>query len=182
MSDPGRRYRRWLRLYPEPYRTARGEEILSTLLDSAGGGGPAWRDLLTLVLHAARVRIGLILRRPGRPPLPQPVRLVTWLLVGSAAAAWANAVFDRGYPMHRGPGPGPIVAGFIFLGLNFLLQARRRWLFMLVIGVFGLFTASILVDTRSIVAGLVLASPYVLCALLLIAGRKRYMRAISASA
>ena len=177
MKDPGRRYQKWLRLYPEPYRTARGDEILSTLLDSADGGGPAGRHLLTLVVHAARVRIGLILRRPARPPLPQPVRLVTWLLVGSAVAAWANAVFNHGYPMH--PGPGPVVAGLIFLGLNFLLQARRRSLFFLVIGVFGLFTASILVQTRPIDAGLVLASPYLLCALLLIAGRKRYMTQVN---
>jgi hypothetical protein len=179
MKDPKRRYRRWLRVYPKAYRTVRGEEILATLLDSTDQGRLPARDLLYVLAHAIRVRISQMMRGPGRRPLPQPVRLVTWILVGSAAIDWINAILDHGYPKHPGAGPSPVVAGFILLGLNFLLQARRRILFMLVLGVFGEFIASIVVHSRPIYGGLVLASPYFLFVVLLLVGWKRYMTAIA---
>ena len=179
MNDTKRRYQRWLRVYPKAYRTIRGEEILSTLLDSTDRGRLSARDLLYLLAHAIRVRISQMMRGPGRQPLPQPVRLVTWILVGSAAIDWANPLFEHGYPKHPGVGPGPVVAGFIFLGLNFLLQARRRILFMLVLGVLVAFIALILVHARPTYGGLILASPYLLFVALLVVGWKRYMRAIA---
>ena len=179
MKDPKRRYQRWLRVYPKAYRTVRGEEILSTLLDSTDRGRLSARDLLYLLAHAIRVRISQMMRGPGRRPLPQPVRLVTWILVGSAAINWVKPFFDHGYPKHPSVSPGPVVAGFIFLGLNFLLQARRRILFMLVIGVLVSFIASILVQSRPAYGGLILASPYLLFVVLLIVGWKRYMTAIA---
>jgi hypothetical protein len=179
MTDRQRRYRMWLRVYPEAYRTVRGEEILATLLDSTDHGRPAVRDLLLLLAHGTRVRIGLIGKGPGRRPLPQPVRLVTWILVGFAASTWLNAILDHGYPKHPGVGPGAVVSGFILLGLNFALQSRRRLLYLLVIGVFVAFIASTLVQSRPVYGGLVLCAPYVVLALLLIAGWSRYMAALA---
>jgi hypothetical protein len=177
MKDPDRRDRMWMRVYPKAYRKARGAEILSTLLDATDRGRPAARDLLAIVVHAVKVRIGMVTRGPGRRPLPQPVRFVTWILVGLAVSNWVNEVLDRGYPKHPGP-TSPMVAGFIFLGLNFLLQARRRMLFMLVIGVFATFIASTVIQARPAYAGLIVASPYVLFVLLLVVGWKRFMTAI----
>jgi hypothetical protein len=181
MKDPERRDQLWLRLYPKSYRTARGGEILSTLLDATDRDRPSPRDLLSIVPHAVKVRVSLIAKGPRRRPLPQPVRLVTWILVGMAASSWVNAILDHGYPKSPGPHPQPslIVTGFIFLGLNFLLQARRRMLFLLVIGVFVLFITSTVIDTRPAYAGLILTSPYVLFVLLLLGGWKRYMTAIA---
>jgi hypothetical protein len=178
MKDPERRYQMWLRVYPRQYRTVRGEEILSTLLDATDRGRPAAGDLLYIVVHAIRVRISQMVRGPVRRPLPQPIRLVTWFLVGSAVSSWVNAILDRGYPKHPGGGPGPIVAGFIFLGLNFLLQARRRFLFFSVTGVLVAFIASILAQSRPIYGGLILAGPYLLFVVLLLVGWKRYMTAV----
>jgi hypothetical protein len=180
VNGPERRYRMWLRVYPEAYRTVRGEEILSTLLDSSEHGRPATRDLLYLVAHGLRVRIGLIGKGPVKPPLPQPVRLVTWILVGCAAGTWLNAILDHGYPKHAGIGPGPVVSGFILLGLNLLLQARRRMLYMLVIGAFALFITSILVQARPIYGGLALSGPYLVLTLLLLVGWKRAMADVAA--
>lgn len=179
MKDPERRYQMWLRVYPKDYRTVRGEEILSTLLDSTDRGRPGTRDLLYIVAHAVRVRISLFVKGPGRRPLPQPVRVVTWMLVGLAAINWADAILDHGFPKATNPGPSPIVVGFIFLGLNLLLQARRRPLFMLVIGIFGVFIASTVIHGRPAYGGFILAAPYVLFVLLLIIGWKRYMTAIA---
>jgi hypothetical protein len=179
MNDPTRRFPMWLKVYPKAYRDVRGIEILSTLLDATDGNRPALRDLFPIVVHALKVRIRQFVKGPGRRPLPQPVRFVTWILVGSAASAWANAILDHGYPKHPGPSPNLIVTGFILLGLNFLLQARRRLLFVGVIGVLGVFVWSIVTQARPIYGGAILAAPYSLLVLLLIIGWKRYMTAIA---
>jgi hypothetical protein len=179
VKDPERRYQMWLRVYPKSYRTVRGDEILSTLLDSTDRGRPATRDLLFIVAHAIRLRINLFVRGRGRRHLPQPVRFVTWILVGLAASNWLNAILDHGYPKAPNPGPSSIAVGFIFLGLNLLLQARRWLAFVLVIGTFVAFIASTVLHSRPAYGGLILASPYVLFVLLLIFGWKRYMTAIA---
>lgn len=183
MTDPERRYQRWLRLYPKEYRSVRGDEMLATLLDSTEHDHPKIVDLLHIIVHAARVRLSVVGKGPVRRPLPQPVRLATWILVGLAVVNWANAILnaalDHSHPKEPSMQPWVIVTGFVLLGLNLLLQARRRLLYMIVIAVLVAFIATGLMATGLSGAALVIEVPYLLLVLLLAAGWRRYMAAIS---
>ena len=179
MRDPRRRYERWLRVYPRTYRSVRGEEILATLLDASSEQvRPAFGDLLRIVAHAMRVRVRLCAGRPVRRSLPQPVRLVTWLLVGVAVFDWYNALVTHSGPRDPGSPLRGIAAGFLFFVLNVLLQTRRRLLYVLVIGVFLTLLAMVLVATGPTGIGVVFDVPYILFVVLLIVGWHPYMVAI----
>ena len=127
MTDPKRRYQRWLRVYPKEYRSLRGDEILATLLDSTDHDHPKIMDLFHIVVHTIRVRLSSISKGPVKRPLPQPVRLLTWILVGLAVVNWANAILNaalgQSHPKEPSMQPRVIVTGFVLLGLNLLLQA-----------------------------------------------------------
>ncbi len=58
MTGLERRYRLLLRAYPASYRAARGDELISTLLDTAepDRAWPTWREARALVLAGLRVR------------------------------------------------------------------------------------------------------------------------------
>jgi hypothetical protein len=58
MTALERRYRRLLRAYPASYRAARGDEMLTTLVENAqpGGAWPSWRETRALVLGGLQVR------------------------------------------------------------------------------------------------------------------------------
>jgi hypothetical protein len=181
MKRSQRRYHLWLRLYPKEYRSVRGDEILSTLLDTADGRRLTLGELVYVFAHASRVWARRIVLGPVKRPLPQPVRLVTWLLVGGAAVYWLGAILEHiqhhSLPQHPLP-PGPVVDGLVFFGLNLLLQARRRFLYALVIAVLIYFVVGGLVKTGFSVAGLVAEVPYTALVLLLLIGWSRYMDAI----
>jgi hypothetical protein len=180
MTVDERRYRRWLRLYPKAYRTDRGEEIVGTLLESNSDHHRlVVRDLAFLVMHAARVRLRLIVRRPAPAPMPQPARLVTWILVVLGVMNLFDGVaLDRGGPKNPGPDVRGIVAGAVFLLLAVLLMGRRRSLYATVIGVLFVFVGSAVVDSDQLIGGLILASPLVVLLLLLLGGWHRFMVAL----
>jgi hypothetical protein len=181
MSADERRYRRWLRLYPEEYRRTRGEEILGTLVETnADGHHLAIGDLARLVAHAARVRLRLIVRRPPRAPLPQPARLVTWIFFALGIMNLFDGVaLGWGGPKNPGPDVRSIVAGLVFLLLAVFLIGRQRFLYATVIGVLLVFIGSAVVDSDQLIGGLLLASPLVVLLLLLLGGWRRSMAALS---
>lgn len=181
MKNLQRRYRRWLRLYPKAYRYEHGDEILATLLDGASEGREAsLTDLLHLIAHAVRVRMHLSRGRAERPGMPQPVRLVTWLLVGLGVIDLYGSVFTHGGPENPGPNWRGIGAGVAFLGLNLLLQARRRFLYPLVIAVLVAFVVGGLSRSGPSVGGFLVEGPYLFLIVFLLAGWHRYMAAIRA--
>ncbi len=178
MKDLQRRYRRWLRLYPKAYRSAHGDEVLATLLDGASEGRePSTTDLIHLMAHAVRVRARLFFRSAHRG-MPQPVRLVTWLLVGFAVIDLYGSIFTHGGPKNPGPNFGGIATALVFLGLNLLLQARRRFLYVAVIGVLITFVVGGLSTSGPSVGGFLIEVPYLLFIVLLLAGWHRYVAAI----
>jgi hypothetical protein len=85
-----RRFRLLLRAYPPEYRAERGEEILSTLLDSvpAGRRAPSFADAVDLVGNGLRRRWGLqgIAGLDAGLALAAPVALA--LAAGIAGFAW----------------------------------------------------------------------------------------------
>jgi len=167
-------------MYPKTYRSLRGDEILATLLDSTSEQDRgATRDLLHIVAHAMRVRLRLTTEGPGRRcNLPQPVRLVTWLLVGMAVVVWYGAIFTHNGPKNPGLNLRGIVDGFVFVVLALLIQVRRRLLYILVIGTLVAFLAAGLLATGPSGAGFIIEVPYALLIVLLIAGWHRFMKAI----
>lgn len=175
MRDPLRRYRRWLRAYPEAYRSARGEEILSTLLDACSEHGRASMvDLAYIWAHGGRVRLRMARQRwARRPPMPQPARLVTWLLVGAAVVAWYDALSSHNGPRNPGVHTRGIVGGVVFVALNLLLQARRRFLYGLVTAALVAFLA-LAIAGGGPTTGFLVGAPYVLLVGLLLAGWRRY--------
>ena len=85
MKDSNRRQKALLRLYPKSYRNDRGDEILGTLYEASSQHHRVGAmDLLYIVTHALRVRVRFLINGHGGGRLPQPVRLVTWLLDGLA--------------------------------------------------------------------------------------------------
>jgi hypothetical protein len=183
MKDPDVRYRRWLRLYPKSYRSVRGQEILGTLLDSSDENGPTFRDLLHLGAHAFRVRLTLLRNRPPRGPLPQPARVVSWILTIFAAMDLITGLFlSHGGPKNPGPDVREIVGGCILAALALLLWARRPAFYSLVIAVLALTVLSSVLQADEPVPGLVLAAPQLVLALVLLAGWNRFKKATSAPA
>jgi hypothetical protein len=174
MSGRERRYETLLRLYPKSYRSVRGDEMLGTLLEATTQGrrlGVA--DLLYMVVHALRVRLRLIVSGPTRGPLPQPVRLVTWILNGLAVVVWTGVITSHPGPKNPGVPWQGIVAGFVFVCLSVLLVLRRRAIYLLVIGVLLSFVCSIVVASGPSV-GAIMAVPYSLLVALLVIGWHRY--------
>jgi hypothetical protein len=178
MKDPARRYQTLLRIYPKEYRSVRGDEILTTLLD-ADERRLTPSELFYLLVHAARVRTRRIVLGPRGRPLPQPVRFVTWVLVTLVTWNWVTAIVNLiGHQAHNDIPPGPVVAGCVFFGLNVLIQARRRFLYGLAIAVIASFVVSGLIQARWSVGSLV-EIPYTLLALLLLIGWQRCMVAVA---
>jgi hypothetical protein len=97
-SELERRYRRLLRWYPRAYRTERGTELVTTLLDTAGPDRrrPTRRDAVDLAWGGLRQRFRL--------PLGFAVRVtaVAAALIagamGAAAGAWAVWLTSPGLP------------------------------------------------------------------------------------
>ncbi|NIZ90308.1 hypothetical protein [Kineococcus rubinsiae] len=119
-----RTYRRWLRLYPGPFRHEHGEEALSTLLDTAGDP-PRVRaqEVLALVNGAlrARAQIGLS-QRPST--LLEGLRWAMVLLLASSMSGhiWFLLAGARGdistTPVLTGLGVASLVsalAGFLLV-------------------------------------------------------------------
>lgn len=178
MSEPDRRYQRWLFAYPEEYRTVRGEEIIGTLLESSSGrGGPALRDVLAIVLHGAAMRIRLMARRFGRGRLPRSVHWATNFLVFLAASSWiAAATADNG-PRNPSSHVGNVVVGIVLIVLCLLLRTWSRFLYMAVIGTLLSFVITVVVRTTPFYDGLILGAPFLVPVTLLIVGWRRYMSA-----
>jgi hypothetical protein len=83
-----RRYRRLLLAYPRWYRSVRGLEMLTTLLDAAAPGQrrPTWRDL---VLRGLRCRLGL----PGRAAVMGLLGLTAVLVAAALPPATRTAAY-----------------------------------------------------------------------------------------
>jgi hypothetical protein len=181
MSDPARRYRVLLRLYPEEYRSVRADEIVATLLDAADQRRLARGELFYLFIHAATVWARAIVSGLKGRPLPQPVRFVTWVLVGLATWNWLHAALNLiGHHPDNAIPPGPLVAGFVFFGLHVLIQARRRLLYVLAVAVIASFVVSGLIQTGPSIGALV-EVPYATLGLLLLIGWRADMAAIAQS-
>jgi hypothetical protein len=178
MNDWTSRDKAVLRLYPKSYRNDRGDEILGTLYEAHPQHHRVGAmDLLYIATHAFRVRVRFLLKGLGGGPLPQPVRLVTWLLDGLAAIFVIGAVFAHHGPKNAGFHWQVLLTGLAFLALSLMLQARRRALYVLVIGVLTIFGCSIVVDSGPDF-GAVLSAPFVVFALLLAIGWRRYTATI----
>ena len=178
MKDSKRRHEAVLRLYPKSYRNDRGDEILGTLYEASSQRRRVGvMDLLYLATHAFRVRVRFLLKELEGGRLPQPVRLVTWLLDGLAAVFVIGAVFAHHGPENPGFHWQVLLAGLAFLALSLMLQARRRTFYMIVIAVLTIFACSIVVDSGPDL-GAVLSAPIVMFALLLAIGWRRYRATI----
>jgi hypothetical protein len=98
------RHCRWLlRAYPAPYRAERGDEMLTTLVETVAPGRawPGWREAAALVLGGLQVRGQQHRRLPTAANLRLSVVLglaVSAALLGSATAGWPVAPFDIGSP------------------------------------------------------------------------------------
>jgi hypothetical protein len=172
------RYKAVLRLYPKSYRKDRGDEILGTLCEASSLHRRVdAMDLLYIATHALRVRVRFLLNRLEGGPLPQPVRFVTWLLDGLAVVFVIGAVFAHHGPENPGFHWQELLAGLAFFTLSLMLQARRRSLYVLVIGVLTIFACSIVVDSGPDL-GAVLSAPFVIFAVLLAIGWSRYRATI----
>ena len=126
-----------------------------------------------------RVWTGRIVLGPRGRPLPQPVRFVTWVLISLCTWNWLGAVLDGiGHRAQSDIPPGPLAAGFVFFGLNVLIQSRRRSSYVLVIAVMASFVVSGLVQTQWSV-GTIVEIPYTVFVLLLVIGWKRYVALIA---
>ena len=97
------------------------------------------------------------------------------MLIALCALNWLGALFDfvGHHPQNDIP-PGPLVAGFVFFGLNALVQARRRFLYLLAIIAIASFVVSGLIQARSSL-GSIVEIPYTILVLLLLIGWRRYM-------
>jgi hypothetical protein len=89
-----------LRCYPQSYRRARGEELVSTLLDAAPEGRlrPTWRERVTLVRHGLRCRLGR----------PESRSVVVWSVLTAVICGLFVAALGSwlGWEAAR-PEPGP---------------------------------------------------------------------------
>ena len=157
----------------------RGDEIFATLLDAAEERGLTSGEVLYVLVHALRVWTRRIVLGPRGRPLPQPVRFVTWVLISLCTWNWLGAILDGiGHRAQSDIPPGPLAAGFVFFGLNVLIQSRRRSSYVLVIAVMASFVVSGLVQTQWSV-GTIVEIPYTVFVLLLVIGWKRYVALIA---
>ena len=109
MSNPDDRYRRLLSAYPAWYRSERGEEILSTLRESAQarGGRVSLGEAVSLLAHGLAVRfdlsergaLGALAARLASPGLALAALLATVALVFGELLAPSY----MGGPAHPGP-------------------------------------------------------------------------------
>lgn len=83
-----RRYGRLLRLYPSAYRRERGDEVLTTLLETAEPGTvrPTARETLALVLGALRAHAGTNVRLTPGQTWMSAVRTGALMLLAYATA------------------------------------------------------------------------------------------------
>lgn len=131
-----RRYRWWLRMYPQPYRRQREDELLGTLMDAARPGQrrPAVREVWPLFLSALRVRAGTPTRRTPSDIWLSTLRLSTLLLLadaGAQAAAYAGRVVFSELLMGRGltlTSDLGYVIELAMCALALLMVAHRRYL------------------------------------------------------
>lgn len=178
MKDPNRRFETVLRLYPRSYRNHRGDEIMGTLYEASSQDRRIGAmDLLYIATHAFRVRVRFLVNGLECGRLPQPVRLVTWLLDGLGVIFVFGAVFAHHGPQNPGFHWTELLAGLVFIVLSLLLWVRRRSLYILVVGVLTIFACSIVVDS-DLGLGAILSAPFVLFTLLLAIGWPRYRAAI----
>lgn len=93
-----RTYRRWLRLYPAPFRQQHGDEVLSTLLDAAGDPPRVQtREVIALAIAALRSRAQLGRReRPGAVAEGLRVALVTISATSILGSTWFLLAAARG--------------------------------------------------------------------------------------
>jgi hypothetical protein len=174
VKDSNFRYEAMMRLYPKSYRTDRGDEILGTLYEaSSQDRRPDAVDLMYIATHALRVRVRFFVNRLGGGPLPQPVRFVSWLLDGLAAVFVIGAVFARHGLKNSGFHWQLLLIGCGLFALSLMLLARRRSLYIVVIGVLTIFACVIVLDSGPDF-GAVLGAPFVMLALLLVIGWSRY--------
>jgi hypothetical protein len=178
MKDSNRRHNALLRLYPKSYRNDRGDEILATLYEAnAKNDRIGAIDLLYIATHALRVRGRFLAKGLGGRRLPQPVRLVTWLLDGLAVIFVVGAVFAHHGPENSGFHWQVLLVGLAFFAVSLMLVARRRSLYVLAGGVLMIFACIIVVDSGPDF-GAILSVPFVMFALLLAIGWPRYRAAI----
>lgn len=177
MKNLERRYEAWLRLYPKSYRIVHGDEILGTLLEANPHRRLPALDLLYLVMHAFRVRLRLMVHGSSNGPLPQPVRLVTWILNGLAVIALLAALFSHHGPKNPGPNGLAIFGTIALFGLSIMVVAHRRFLYLFAIAVLTLFACCIVVASQ-LGLGAVLAAPVMVLVALLAVGWPRYVAAI----
>jgi hypothetical protein len=178
MKDSNRRPKALLRLYPKSYRNDRGNEILGTLYEASSQHRRVGAlDLLYIAIHALRVRVRFLVNGLGGGRLPQPVRFVTWLLDGLAVVFVLGAVFAHHGPKNSGFHWQVLLAGLAFFALGLMVVARRRFLYILTIGVLMVFACSIVVDSGP-GAGAIVSAPFVVFALLLAIGWPRYRAGI----
>ncbi len=174
MSRSERRYRRWLRFYPKEYRHARGEEILTTLLEARSDRGRlSLADLLHITTHGTYVRAWSMARRWRAARLPRSVYVATLVIAILAALNLLAAAFPHNGPQNQSSHLDNIVVGFVFVGIDLLLWAWSRRLYPLAMGVLAVVvaTSAVTVDLSRDVYAVV---PLVL----LVVGRKRYMARI----
>ena len=193
MKDPAPRYKMLLRIYPRDYRSVRGDEILGTLLDVSGERGLTPGEVMYVLVHTVKVWVRRIILGAGADILCLNLfRFVTWVLIALCTWNWLGALFDfiGHHPQNDIP-PGPVAAGFVFFGLNVLIQARRRFLYVLAIAVITSFVVSGLIQTAMVVwvdrqdslhhLGLVVADRLSRALMVLIAGDgRRLLRTLKA--
>jgi hypothetical protein len=180
MKDLDSPHRAILRLYPKSYRNDRGDEILGTLDEAALHHRRLGAlDLLAIAAHALRVRGRFLVDGLRGGALPQPVRLVTWLLDGVAVVFVIGAVFAHHGPKNPGFHWLELLTGLGFFALSLMLLARRRSLYRLVIGLLTIFACAIVLDS-GLDLGAVLSAPFFMFALLLVLGWPRYRTAVKA--
>jgi hypothetical protein len=178
MKDSNRRQNALLRLYPKSYRNDRGDEILGTLYEAnMKNDRVGAMDLLCVATHAFRVRVRFLANELRGGRLPQPVRLVTWLLDGLSVVFVLGAVFAHHGPENSGFHWQVLLVGLAFFAVSLMLVARRRSLYMLAVGALMIFAFFVVVDSGPDF-GAILSTPFVAFALLLAIGWPRYRAAI----
>jgi hypothetical protein len=133
VTSSERRYRRWLRFYPEEYRRARGEEILTTLLDTASERARIG-DLLHVAAHGVWMRSRVIARRSWAGKLPRTVYVATLVMAILAVFNLLNAAFPQNGPKNPSSHIDNIIVGFALIGLALLLRTWSRRLYPAVLG------------------------------------------------
>ncbi|MDR7274603.1 hypothetical protein [Catenuloplanes atrovinosus] len=95
MSDGDRLLRRLMICYPRDYRRERGEDLLATMVQAAGGRTrPTAREALNLVAHGLRARIGR----------PASRTVVAWVLVAAVIGGLYAGSFGAWRTTYAGPG------------------------------------------------------------------------------